>query len=589
MLPESTDIPLDSPVDSNTHSRPNGKETTMNRMLVMLVSIGLILTAGAIQAEDYMNEPEGIVFDSANNRYLVANWADGSIVQIDATYGMRGYFKTGLGNCSGIYIAGNAVFVACNNRFLRGFDLTTGEQLADLYLTTTGLFGLTSDTSGYLYAADWGGNKVYQVDLSDYSTTTFLSGGVFKPIGLLFEPEKNRILVAAMADGWPIKSINLPKPNVTDVADHDMGALSSITRDSRGSYFLSTAGIGYKTVYRCDSLFAEPPEIILDGIGGITTVSYNSRDEILGVVTGTNNTCILKEMLVSFDADIRLGWPALEVNFTGESDSSITDWLWSFGDGETAVGPTPIHTYAEAGVYDVTLEAVTAADDTLRRTKQSFISVLADSLIADSSLVEPTDTLAELTVKITNFGPLTEVHIPIEYGGDIDLTYVGCSVEGCSFEGIGETSIAHNDPAGKLLTLRVRTDGYDYLPPGSWIALKVSFEAHNLPMNGGIAPITIDGYSVREPAFFGPFDSYRPEVVNGALVFLSCCVLRGDVDHSGEINISDITSYVDYIFGTGSLVCVPEADVDGSEQTDISDLTFLVEYLFGGGPPPPEC
>ncbi len=561
----------------------------MNRILITLFSIGLILAAGTISAEDYMNEPEGIVFDSVNNRYLVSNWADGSIVQIDATYGMRGYFKTGLGNCSGMHIAGNVVYVACNNRYLRGYDLTTGEEVLNRYLTTTGLFGITSDTSGYLYAADWGGNKIYQIDLSDYSHTTFLASGVFKPIGLLFEPEKNRILVAAMADGWPIKSINLPKPNVTDVADHTMGALSSITRDLMGSYYFSTAGLGSKTVYRCDSLFADPPEIILDGIGGITTVSYNSRDEILGIVTGTDNTCILREMMVSFDADTRHGWPSQEVNFTGDSDSTITDWLWSFGDGETGVGPTPAHTYTDAGVYEVTLQAVTAADDTLYRTKQSLISVLADSLIADSSIVEPTDTLAELTIKVTNFGPLTEVHIPIEFSGDIDLAYVGCSVEGCSFEGIGEISIAHNDPTGKLITLRVQTNGYDYLPPGSWIALKVFFEADNPPQGGGIAPVLINGYSSREPTFIGPFETYRPETIDGALVFTSCCILRGDVDHTGAINISDITSYVDYIFGSVPLVCEVEGDVDSNEQTDISDLTYLVEYLFGGGPPPPGC
>ncbi len=61
----------------------------------------------------------------------------------------------------------------------------------------------------------------------------------------------------------------------------------------------------------------------------------------------------------------------------------------------------------------------------------------------------------------------------------------------------------------------------------------------------------------------------------------------GDIDNSHGLDISDLTSLVDCMFGGG--VCPDPlfvGDVDGSCTFDISDLTYMVAYLFGGGPAP---
>lgn len=69
-----------------------------------------------------------------------------------------------------------------------------------------------------------------------------------------------------------------------------------------------------------------------------------------------------------------------------------------------------------------------------------------------------------------------------------------------------------------------------------------------------------------------------------------CCVGRGDVDHNTALDISDLTYFVDYLFGGGpSAACPEEGDIDHNGATDISDLTYYVDYLFGGGSPPPDC
>ena len=71
---------------------------------------------------------------------------------------------------------------------------------------------------------------------------------------------------------------------------------------------------------------------------------------------------------------------------------------------------------------------------------------------------------------------------------------------------------------------------------------------------------------------------------------VSCCELRGDVDHSGAWDISDLTYFVDYLFGGGPAApCEDESDIDYSGGIDISDLTYFVAFLFGGGPSPGDC
>ncbi len=69
-----------------------------------------------------------------------------------------------------------------------------------------------------------------------------------------------------------------------------------------------------------------------------------------------------------------------------------------------------------------------------------------------------------------------------------------------------------------------------------------------------------------------------------------CCVLRGDVDGSGDLNVSDLTYLVAFLFQGGPAAsCADHADVDSSGAINISDLTFLVAFLFQGGPTPGAC
>ena len=67
-----------------------------------------------------------------------------------------------------------------------------------------------------------------------------------------------------------------------------------------------------------------------------------------------------------------------------------------------------------------------------------------------------------------------------------------------------------------------------------------------------------------------------------------CCCnnLTGNVDGDAndQVDISDLSAAVDYLFFSGTIsLCPKENDVDKSGSVDISDLSTLVDFLFFGG------
>lgn len=64
-----------------------------------------------------------------------------------------------------------------------------------------------------------------------------------------------------------------------------------------------------------------------------------------------------------------------------------------------------------------------------------------------------------------------------------------------------------------------------------------------------------------------------------------CCDgVRGNLDLSGIVDLTDLTMLVSYLTGSGTyLPCPDEANVNGLGIVDLGDLSLLVSYLTGGG------
>ena len=146
----------------------------MSRLLLLLVLLVGLIGAVSVSADNLLNEPEGIAYDTVNHRYLVSNWRNGTVVAID-TNGVQEYLRTGLGNCASIHISGDTVFVPLDNEAVVGLDLETGVTVTyNNFPSAGGCHDVTVDTSGFMYATDWRFNRIFKVRLSD-NTTSFLN------------------------------------------------------------------------------------------------------------------------------------------------------------------------------------------------------------------------------------------------------------------------------------------------------------------------------------------------------------------------------------------------------------------------------
>ena len=91
----------------------------MIRSVLLIAVIGILAIPLTAESQNLLNNPESVVFDSLQNRYLVSNWGNGAIVEIDST-GAQSYFSVALAHVAGLHIVGDTLWAASNNGSYNG-------------------------------------------------------------------------------------------------------------------------------------------------------------------------------------------------------------------------------------------------------------------------------------------------------------------------------------------------------------------------------------------------------------------------------------------------------------------------------------
>ena len=104
--------------------------------------------------------------------------------------------------------------------------------------------------------------------------------------------------------------------------------------------------------------------------------------------------------VANFTANVSSGTAPLSVQFNDTSLNIPTAWNWSFGDGSLASVQNPIHRYATAGIYTVSLMA-TNTHGSNTKTSFNYITVNVPAPIANFTAT-PTSGTVPLTVTFTD-------------------------------------------------------------------------------------------------------------------------------------------------------------------------------------------
>ncbi|MBL7701192.1 MAG: PKD domain-containing protein [Ferruginibacter sp.] len=132
--------------------------------------------------------------------------------------------------------------------------------------------------------------------------------------------------------------------------------------------------------------------VVEDGLG--------NKDSI----TRTQYINVFAIPVANFTATPLSGCVPLTVQFTDQSTvagSSITDWLWDFGDGTTGTVRNPVHTYTSAGNYNVTLRVTTASGCSKTLSRNNYIHA-SNGVTANFTNTTPTGCSLPVTINFTN-------------------------------------------------------------------------------------------------------------------------------------------------------------------------------------------
>ena len=108
-------------------------------MKKICIILFLVAAINAVNAQTY-NGPESIEYDAAGDRYFIANSNNGQILA-RSNSGALTVFASGMtGGPYGLEIVGSTIY-ACDGGTIKGFDLSSGSQVANVNLSATFLNG----------------------------------------------------------------------------------------------------------------------------------------------------------------------------------------------------------------------------------------------------------------------------------------------------------------------------------------------------------------------------------------------------------------------------------------------------------------
>ena len=78
--------------------------------------------------------------------------------------------------------------------------------------------------------------------------------------------------------------------------------------------------------------------------------------------------------------NVLVGTPTVFTDLSSAPQSSIVSWLWDFGDGNSSTSQSPVYTYGQYGIYNVTLTIVNSfgCSDSITQTVIVYAAVIAN-------------------------------------------------------------------------------------------------------------------------------------------------------------------------------------------------------------------
>ncbi len=230
----------------------------MKAIKIIIFLLHMILYSTGLYCQ-YLNNPESAVYDSINNRYLISNFGNGNIVQIDSM-GTQSIYLSNVQSSGGLHIVDSVLYMVCGVNGIKGYDLITGENVFNVTISGfPNINDITSDNFGNLYVSFPAGNAIYKINIASGQSWVFTNQGLLVPNGLFCDEENNRLLLVSYRPNSPIQAVSLIDSTVSLVTYTGKHNLDGLTRDAEGNYYFSSWQTN--SVYVIDGEFLNSPEL----------------------------------------------------------------------------------------------------------------------------------------------------------------------------------------------------------------------------------------------------------------------------------------------------------------------------------------
>jgi len=242
-------------------------------ILVCLSFIPLIL-----HAQNYLDMPEGISYDSASKSYFVSCWNPACVVKIDSS-GNQSIFKSGLSACANNVLVDSILYVSYRYG-VKAFNINTAAQVLYKPISANNYFDGIAYHDGYLYLINHG-QKLYKINLSDNTHELLASTGLGNyPQGLIYDEVNDRLLSCSFQNSAPIVAIDIVTGQTSYALWTGLNNLDAMAQDQHGNIYVTCNGTN--SVYRYDANL-ENRIVVSSGHNGPSGLEYNRDDDILAI------------------------------------------------------------------------------------------------------------------------------------------------------------------------------------------------------------------------------------------------------------------------------------------------------------------
>ena len=301
-----------------------------------------------------------------------------------------------------------------------------------------------------------------------------------------------------------------------------------------------------------------------------------------------------------FSADVISGELPLHVRFQDLSVGKIQAWRWSFGDGEQSTLQNPQHTFNASGTYDVTLTVFAASRESILE-RRSLIAVQEpfNTLEIPDQRVVSGQQEVYFPALAGHRDPVMAFQVHAVFDSNL-LTLTECTREGTASGAltpeIWECNIFERSvEVGCIFDFAQPFDGRTLLPGQSQVLVNMIFDVSEEAPAGAVTEIALINNRDVSQIFniFTVENRSKLPVLESATVTIEppdiaeAFFLRGDVDGSGRVDISDGIALLNFLFTGGAPPeCFDAADVSDDASVDISGAIYILNFLFLGGSAP---